>query len=126
MKKALSTNNAPKAEHILSHGLIIDGTVYVSGQVHVKPDNSLVAGSVAEKIEQIMINIKSILSEADAELDDIVKAVIYVTDMSILPEINEAYPNYFSIPFPVREAVCVKELPLGAEIEISVIASVES
>ena len=126
MKKALSTNNAPKAEHILSQGLIVGSTVYVSGQVHVNPDNSLVAGSVAEKIDQIMSNIKSILSEADASLDDIVKVVVYVTDMSIMPELNKAYPNYFSVPFPVREAVCVKELPLGADIEISVIASVES
>ncbi len=126
MKKALSTNNAPKAEHILSQGLIVDSTVYVSGQVHAKPDNSLVAGSVSEKIEQIMSNIKAILAEAGAGLDDIVKVVVYVTDMSIMSELNEAYPNYFSVPFPVREAVCVKELPLGADIEISVIASVEN
>jgi 2-iminobutanoate/2-iminopropanoate deaminase len=126
MKRTLLTDGAPKAQHILSQGLAVGNTVYVSGQVHVKPDNSLVVGTVEEKINQIMNNIKAILSEAGAGLDDIVKVVVYVTDMSIMTELNEAYPNYFSVPFPVREAVCVKELPLGADIEISVIASVEN
>ena len=49
--------------------------------------------------------------------------VIYVTDMSVMPELNEVYPQYFDTPLPVREAVCVQALPLGASIEISVIAS---
>lgn len=69
-----------------------------------------------------MTNVNAILEAAGAGLNDIVKATIYVTDMSLLPELNEAYPSYFEEPFPAREAVCVKELPLGASIEISVVA----
>jgi 2-iminobutanoate/2-iminopropanoate deaminase len=110
MKQEVVTDNT-KSAHIL-----------VSGQIHAKPDLTLVKGTTAQKVTQIMDNIGTILVAADATLDDIVKVVIYVTDMSILPELNETYPTFFKKPLPVREAVCVKALPLGAEIEISVIA----
>ncbi len=122
MKEKVATNDAPKADHILSQGIVSNGNIYVSGQVHSKPDGSVVEGSVKEKVDQIMQNIAAILKAANSKIDDIVKVVIYVTDMAQMPELNEAYPTYFTEPYPVREAVCVKELPLGATIEISVVA----
>lgn len=122
MKQQATTSNAPDAP-FLSQAIISNGTIYVSGQIHGKPDGSLVEGSVKEKADQIMQNIAAILEAADATLDDIVKVVIYVTDMAQMPELNEVYPTYFNKPFPVREAVCVQALPLGATIEISVVAA---
>lgn len=121
MKQPATTQNAPDAP-FLSQAIISNGTVYVSGQIHSKADGSVIDGSVKEKVEQIMQNISEILKSADATLDDIVKVVIYVTDMTQMPELNEVYPTYFNEPFPVREAVCVQALPLGATIEISVVA----
>ena len=121
MKSQISTPNAPDAP-FLSQAIVNKGTIYVSGQIHSKADGSVVEGTVKEKVEQIMQNIAQILKSADATLDDIVKVVIYVTDMAQMPELNEVYPNYFNKPFPVREAVCVQALPLGATIEISVVA----
>lgn len=123
MREKVATDNAPKADHILSQGIISNGNIYVAGQVHSKPDGTLVDGTVEEKIEQIMQNIAAILKAAEATLNDVVKVVIYVTDMLQMPKLNEAYPTYFTEPYPVREAVCVKELPLGATIEISVVAA---
>lgn len=123
MKEKVSTDDAPKADHILSQGIVSNGNVYVAGQVHCKPDGTIVEGSVKEKVDQIMQNIAAILKAADATLDDIVKVVIYVTDMAQIPELNEVYPTYFKESFPVREAVCVQALPLGATIEISVVAA---
>lgn len=122
MKQPATTHNAPDAP-FLSQAIISNGTIYVSGQIHSKSDGSIVEGSVKEKLDQIMQNISEILKAADATLNDVVKVVIYVTDMAQMPELNEAYPGYFTEPFPVREAVCVQALPLGATIEISVIAS---
>lgn len=122
MKQPATTQNAPDAP-FLSQAIISNGTIYVSGQIHSKSDGSIVEGSVKEKLDQIMHNISEILKAADATLNDVVKVVIYVTDMAQMPELNEAYPGYFTEPFPVREAVCVQALPLGATIEISVIAS---
>lgn len=121
MKSQATTPNAPDAP-FLSQAIISNDTIYVSGQIHSKADGSVVEGPVKEKVEQIMQNITEILKAADATLDDIVKVVIYVTDMTQMPELNEVYPAYFSKPFPVREAVCVQALPLGATIEISVVA----
>jgi 2-iminobutanoate/2-iminopropanoate deaminase len=123
MKSKISTDNAPIADQILSQGIISNDNIYVSGQIHNKSDGTLVEGSVEEKVGQIMQNISEILKAGGANLDDIVKVVIYVTDMAQMPELNEVYPKYFTDPYPAREAVCVKALPLGATIEMSVVAS---
>lgn len=125
MKQQVSTENS-KSAHILSQGIISNGFIFVSGQVHATPDLTLVEGTTQEKVDQIMKNISAVLEAANATLDDIVKVVIYVTDMAVMPELNEVYPTYFTGPLPVREAVCVKALPLGASIEISVIAAQKS
>jgi 2-iminobutanoate/2-iminopropanoate deaminase len=123
MKQALTAHDAPDAP-FLSQGIETQGvdTIYVSGQVHALPDNTLVGETTEEKVAQIMKNIEAILKTANASLENIVKVVIYVTDMSVMPELNRVYPTYFGNPFPVREAVCVQALPLGASIEMSVIA----
>jgi 2-iminobutanoate/2-iminopropanoate deaminase len=122
MKQPASTPNAPDAP-FLSQAIISNGVVYVSGQIHSKSDGTIVEGSVKEKVDQIMQNISAILKAADATLDDIVKVVIYVTDMAQMPELSEVYPTYFTEPYPVREAVGIQTLPLGATIEISVVAA---
>ena len=70
----------------------------------------------------VMENLKAVLSEAGATFEDVAKTTIYVTDMAEYGKINEVYASYFSEPHPARETVCVKELPLGAKIEISMIA----
>jgi 2-iminobutanoate/2-iminopropanoate deaminase len=122
MKQKINSDDAPKADHILSQGIISNGNIYIAGQIHTKPDGTIVEGSVKEKVDQIMQNISAILKAANANLDSIVKVIIYVTDMTQMSELNEIYPTYFNEPFPVREAVCVQALPPGATIEISVVA----
>jgi 2-iminobutanoate/2-iminopropanoate deaminase len=118
MKQQSTTSAAPDAP-FLSQAIVTGGvdTVYVSGQVHALPDNTLVGDTTEQKVAQIMKNIEVILKAADASLSDIVKVVI-----SVMPDLNKVYPTYFADPFPVREAVCVQALPLGASIEMSVVA----
>ncbi len=122
MKKEIITSSNASA-HILSKAIETNGFVYLSGQVHCDDNLVLVGETVAEKLDVIMKSIESTLRTAGLGLDDIVKVVIYVTDMAQMPEFNEAYAHYFSAPLPVREAVCVSALPLGATIEISVVAA---
>ncbi|MBI2051596.1 hypothetical protein HYT33_02420 [Candidatus Roizmanbacteria bacterium] len=126
MKTKVETKNAPQAPAILSQAIVANGLVFVAGQIHSTPEGQLIEGSTKEKVEQIMKNLREILKAAGTDLDNVVKVVIYLTDMTELKGLNEAYPTYFSEPFPAREAVCVKELPLGATIEISVIATKDS
>lgn len=122
MKQRINTDNAPKADALMSQAIISGNTIYVAGQVHANLDWSLVGETVSEKTAQIMKNISAILEVAEATLNDVVKVVVYVTDMAQIKEFNEVYPSYFSEPYPVREAIGVQALPLGATIEISVIA----
>ena len=123
MKKSTSTDEAPGAPAFLSQAITTSGLTFVAGQVHAQSDNTLVGETTEEKVAQIMKNISIILNAAGSNMEDIVKVVIYVTDMKLMPELNRVYPSYFTEPYPVREAVCVAALPLGASIEMSVIAA---
>ena len=69
-----------------------------------------------------MKNLKAVLKASGAIFTEVVKTTIYVIDMSDYGKINEVYSSYMSDPFPARETVCVKSLPLGATLEISMIA----
>ena len=70
-----------------------------------------------------MKNLEAVLTKAGVSFKNVVKTTIYLADMSLYGEVNEIYASYFSEPYPARETVCVKELPLSARIEISMIAS---
>lgn len=122
MKEKISTDNAPSAQGLLSQAIISNGFIFVAGQIHITPEGQMIDGSTEEKVQQIMKNCSAILQAAGVDFSNVVKTTGYVTDMSELKELNRIYAPYFSEPFPAREVVCVKELPLGASIEISMIA----
>lgn len=124
MKKEINTTHAPRATGLLSQAVEANGFVYVSGQIHNTVEGELLQSSTSGKVEQIMQNVAEILKAAGLGLDDIVKVTIYVTDMSSREEINQIYPTFFAPPYPARDLICVKELPLGASIEISVVAAI--
>lgn len=123
MKTKVETNDAPQAQGLLSQAIIDNGFIFVAGQIHMTPDGKLVQGSTEDRVRQIMKNLEVVLKAANVSFSNVVKATVYVTDMNELKELNRVYATYFSDPFPAREAVCVKELPLGASIEISLIAA---
>lgn len=99
-----------------------NGLIFTAGHVHLK-DGKLLEGTVAEKTHQVMKNLESVLDQAGVTFDNVVKVTIYLTDMSFYSEMNEVYGTYFKEPYPAREAVCVKALPLGADIEMSMVAA---
>jgi 2-iminobutanoate/2-iminopropanoate deaminase len=123
MKQQISTEGAPQAPAIYSQAIISDNLIFVAGQIHNTADGVLIDGSVEEKLAQIMQNIAAILQAAGANLNDIVKVSIYVTDITLLPEINKVYSTYFTEILPAREVMSVQALPLGATIEVSAVAT---
>lgn len=123
MKKNIISENASSAPAILSQAIDTGSLVFVSGQIHNTVSGELVGDTVESKLKQIMTNIANILEDAQLTIDDIVKVSIFVTDLNQMGDINRFYPKYFSDVLPAREAVGVASLPLGATIEISVIAS---
>ena len=122
MKTKIITDKAPKAVGPYSQAIIDGNLIFTSGQIHLTSDGKLVQGSIEDQVHQIMKNLQAVLEAAGVSFADVVKTTIYVTDMSTYGKVNEVYGSYFSDPFPARETVCVKELPLGAKLEISMIA----
>lgn len=123
MKKVIA-QNTPEAKGPFSQAIIEGNLVFTSGQIPLTTDFKLVEGTVEEQVNQIMNNLKEVLEEAGSSLNKVIKTTVYITDMSIYGEFNEVYERYMTDPFPAREVVCVKELPLGAKIEISMVASI--
>jgi 2-iminobutanoate/2-iminopropanoate deaminase len=98
--------------------------VYTSGQVAQDPTTGkLIEGGVAAQTEQTFHNLETILSAAGKSLADVVKVNVYLTDMKRFAEMNEVYARRFVAPYPARTTVAVIALPLGAAIEIEMIAS---
>lgn len=124
MKTKIETSKAPPtgaSPH--SQAIIANNFVFTQGSIYLTPEGKLLEGTVEEQIHQIMKNLQAILEAAGVSFADVVKTTIYMTDMSLYGEVNKAYGSYFSDPYPAREAVCVKELPLGAKVEISMVAA---
>jgi 2-iminobutanoate/2-iminopropanoate deaminase len=100
-----------------------NGFIFLSGQVHLGEDGKLLDGSIEEQTHQIMKNLLKLLEKEGLSFNDVVKTTIYTTDMSLYSAVNEVYISYFSENLPAREMIGVKELPLGARLEISMIAA---
>jgi len=123
MKTKVETKGAPPPKTTpFSQAIIANNFVFTAGQFHLTPDGTPLEGTIEEQVHQIMKNLQAILTEAGTSFANVVKTTIYVTDMSIYGKVNEVYGSYLSDPYPARETVCVKELPLGAKLEISLIA----
>lgn len=99
-----------------------NGFVFISGQIHLK-DGKLLDGAIEEQTHQIMKNLQTLLEQEGLIFNDVVKTTIYTTDLSLYTQVNDVYISYFSANPPAREMVGVKELPLGARLEISMIAA---
>ncbi len=121
-QKIVTTKALPAGTSPHSQAIVAGNFVFTQGSIYLTPEGKLLKGTIEEQIHQIMKNLKAILEAAGVSFADVVKTTIYTTDMSIYGKINEVYASYMSEPYPARETVCVKELPLGAKVEISMIA----
>jgi len=122
MKTVITTAGAPKAVGPYSQAIGNGSLIFTSGQIHLTSDGKLLEGTIEEQTHQVMGNLQAVLKAAGVSFADVVKTTIYVTDMSVYGKINTVYGSYFSDKFPARETVCVNALPLGAKVEISMIA----
>ena len=116
--KSSESTNAP-----LSGAQEVNGLVFVSGQIHINSAGQLEGDSIEEKFDIALSNVKKVLNEAELTLENVIRVHLYLTDLSELPALNKVYANYFQHPLPARTAVGVRALPLGATLEIDVIAA---
>jgi len=99
------------------------GALFLSGQTPIDPaTGKLVDGDVAEQTRQVFANLRSVLAAAGRTLDDVVKVTVYLVDMNDFAVMNSVYAQTFDAPFPARTTVAVAGLPLGARVEIELVA----
>ena len=120
MKKVYRSSETTTAP--LSGAYEANGFVFVSGQVHVDATGQLVGNSIEEKLEAVISNVKKLLEEAGLGLEDVIRVHLYLTDLTQLPALNKVYGGHFKHPLPARTAVGVSALPLGASLEMDVVA----
>jgi 2-iminobutanoate/2-iminopropanoate deaminase len=93
--------------------------MFVSGQVGQDPTTgALIDGDVVRQTEQALRNLAAVLEAAGKSLGDVLRVSVYLTDMITLAMMNEVYLEHFEPPYPVRTAIRVAALPLGAAVEI--------
>ena len=124
MKKIINTTNAPAPVGPYNQAILIDDTLYISGQIALDAVSmKMIEGSIEEEAKKVMQNIKAILQEVDFSFENIIKTTIFITDMNNFSRVNTIYGEYFdNKTAPARETVEVSALPKNAKIEISAIA----
>ena len=123
MKKIIQIPGAPAPIGPYSQAVLVNNTLYVSGQIPLNPMNgNLEVESVEIATHRVLKNIKSLIEEAGMTLSNIVKCSIFLKNMDDFSIVNSVYATYFSENPPARETVQVAKLPLDVPIEISCIA----
>lgn len=122
-KKIVFTENAPKPIGPYNQAVLVNGTLYCSGQIAIDiSTGEMVQNNIESETVQVMKNMSEVLKAADMDFSNVVKVGIFVTDMGQFSQINQVYATYFDDNFPARETVEVSALPKGANVEISMIA----
>ena len=105
-----------------SQAIKVDGFIYFSGQVGQDPTTGkLVTGGISAETERIFQNLLAVLKASSKGFDDVVRAGVYLTNMSDYVVFNGIYAKHFDPPFPARTAIGVAALPLGACVEIDLV-----
>ena len=97
--------------------------LFLSGQIALDPATSkLVAGDVGAQTERIFTNISAVLEAAGKSFDNVMKTTVYLADIKDFSAMNAVYARYFRAPYPARTTIQAAALPLGAAVEIEVVA----
>ena len=122
-RQAVESQHGPRAIGPYSHAVWAGDLLYLSGQTPIDPSTSqLVAGDIAAQTQRVFDNLEAVLSDAGLSMDDVVKCNVYLTTMRDFPGMNAVYQKRFVAPYPARTTVAAAELPLGASVEIEVVA----
>ena len=124
--RAVRTPEAPAPVGPYSQAVVAGGFVFASGQIPLDPaTGKLVSGEIEAQTERVLDNLRAVLEAAGSSLDRVVRSSVYLVDLAVFPRMNAVYARYFaSDPKPARSTVQVAALPLGAQVEIDVVATV--
>jgi 2-iminobutanoate/2-iminopropanoate deaminase len=124
-KQALSSAEAPRALGPYSQAVRWGNLLFLSGQVGIDPlTGKLVEGGVEAQARQVFRNMAAVLAAAGLDFSCLLKTTVFLKDMAHFKTVNDIYAGQVSQPYPARSAVAVRDLPLGAEVEIEAIAGI--
>ena len=125
-KVKVETEAAPAAIGPYAQAVRVGGMVWTSGQIPLDPaTGEMVAGGIEAQTQRVLENLRAVLTEAGAEMRDVVKTTVFLTDLGEFAAMNAIYAEYLAgegvVP-PARSTVQVAALPRGAKVEIEVLA----
>ena len=121
-RAVISTPGAPAAIGPYSQAVKVGNTVWISGQIPLRPDTmEIVAGDIGAQARQVFSNLAAIAEAAGGDLDSAVKINISLTDLADFTAVNDIMASFFSEPYPARACVQVAALPKGVAIEVEAI-----
>jgi 2-iminobutanoate/2-iminopropanoate deaminase len=123
--KPIKTPNAPLPAGHYTQAMVHNGLVFVSGQLPVDPKTGEKhVGSIEEQTSQALQNVAEILEAAGSGLDQVIKATVYISDISLWERVNTVYAETFGEHRPARAIVPTRSLHFGFQIEIEVVAAI--
>ena len=123
-REAINTEKAPKAIGPYEQAVKCNGLLFTSGQIALDPaTGTLIDGDVSAQTRQVLDNLKAVLEAGGSSLDHVIKATVYLTDLSNFAKMNEVYAEYLGHAKPARSTVGVATLPRGASVEIDLVAT---
>jgi len=124
MKQIIKTNKAPAPIGPYTQAVKCGSLLYTSGQIPVSPETGAkVEGGIKEQTVQVLENLKAVLAEAGTSLDNVIKTTVFLQDMGDFAIFNGTYAEYFDEEnAPARSTVQVAALPIGALVEIELVA----
>ena len=122
-RELIQTEKAPRAIGPYAQAIKTDGFLFTSGQIALDPTTGkLIDGDISAQTKRVLENLKAVLESGGSSLNHVVKATVYLTDLSTFSKMNEVYAEYLGHVKPARSTVGVAALPLGASIEIDLVA----
>lgn len=123
-REVVSTENAPKAIGPYEQAIKWGGLLFTSGQIALDPaTGKLIEGDISVQTRRVLENLQAVLEAGGSSLDRVVKATVYLTDLSTFAQMNEVYAEFLGHVKPARSTVGVASLPRGASVEIDLVAT---
>lgn len=124
-RQVIHTEDAPAAIGTYSQAILVNQTLYLSGQIGLDPYSMELVEGIEPQIRRVFDNLKAVCNAANATLADITKLNIFLTDLSHFQLVNQIMGEYFAQPYPARAALGVASLPKGALVEMDGIVYIE-
>lgn len=124
IKETIITKEAPKAIGPYSQGIKAGNIVYTSGQLPIHPETGEMPDNIEEQTRMSLKNLKQVLEAAGANLQQVIKTTVFLSDMNHFAVMNHVYGEFFSENYPARSAIEVARLPKDALIEIEAVAMI--